>query len=370
MTSSDTTANSSSVHIGDAGIPIRNLWYMLLYSWGEVPFERPGSLEEIEAAPTLDALLAFMLAKLLQQRLRTGLGRDYQNGERMLRRIRGRILFSESLKHLVFERGQVFCDFEDFNLNVPKNQIVLSTLLRLVPTGQFGPRNSQTEALRHSLRSLVRQLAGIDFVELTPGVIQRQQLGRNDRDYRLMLSICEFILLRQMPKGSNGTRRVPSINKSALVMHNIYERFVANFYRIHLDNWTVTPQKLLHWYERSSSRFLPSMHPDLFMQDNNSGRIVFLDTKFSDSLKTGRWGVERFDSAHLYQMYTYVKTQEHLSDSHREASGILLYPTTRQEGMSEKVALRDIIIRVETVDLAAPWQQIERKLLDIILNGR
>ena len=74
---------------------IRNLWHMLLYAWNEVPLNlaRGWSLEAafVERAPTLDALLATVLIRLMQQRLRIGLGRDYIDQSNTLRGIRGRI---------------------------------------------------------------------------------------------------------------------------------------------------------------------------------------------------------------------------------------------------------------------------------------
>jgi 5-methylcytosine-specific restriction enzyme subunit McrC len=349
------------------GIPIRNLWYMLLYAWNELPLRRIGDLENVEDAPPLDALLAYILMKLTQQRLRIGLGRNYVAEKQLLRGIRGRINFNESLKHRTFERGQAHCEFQRFSINSPKNQIVRSTLVRLIQAGQFGA-TIQAEELRHNLRWLVRALEGVDLIELKPDFIRRQQLGRNDGDYRLMLAICEMILERQMPTESAGEQRLPALDRDALVLHDVYERFVANFYTVHLPGWSVTPHKHLKWHQKEPSPHLPGMQPDLVLEEKSTGRIVVLDTKFTAaSLVTGRWGGESFDSGHLYQVYAYLKTQEHLSDHHRHASGILLYPSVTQQDFSETLELQDLRIRVECVDLTAPWIDIEKHLLDMML---
>ena len=77
MSAGDISDVTESVHYSEYGIPIRNLWYMLLYAWNEAPITSPGTLEDIENSPTLDALLASVLVKLVQQRLRIGLGRNY-----------------------------------------------------------------------------------------------------------------------------------------------------------------------------------------------------------------------------------------------------------------------------------------------------
>jgi 5-methylcytosine-specific restriction enzyme subunit McrC len=358
-----------AAHWTENGIPIRNLWYMLLYAWNELPLQRINGLEDAEDAPTLDALLAFVLMKLIQQRLRIGLGRNYTPETRLLRGIRGRIHFTDSLKKNTFEHGQAYCEFQQFSANVPKNQIVRSTLLRLIQIGNFGPDSGLANDLRHNLRRTTRMMEDIDLIELKLGFIRRQQLGRNDRDYRLMLAICEFLLERQMPTDSDGIHHLPALDRDAISLYRIYERFIANFYRIHLKNWEVLPQRQLSWHSNNSSKYLPSMHPDLLLVDKSCGRIILLDTKFTaQSLVRNQWGNTLFDSGHLYQMYAYLKTQEHLTEEHRQASGILLYPTVNRNRLSEAIELHQQTIRIETVDLAAPWQEIEKNLLQLIIN--
>jgi 5-methylcytosine-specific restriction enzyme subunit McrC len=367
MAAPNSQDTKESVQFTEYGIPIRNLWHMLLYAWNELPLKDNWVVVDAESAPSLDALLATALMKLMQQRLRIGLGRNYVNEEQTLRGIRGRIDFEQSLKHRTFERGEAICEFQGYSANEPRNQIVRSTLARLVQIGQFGPNIQQANALRHHLRHLARNLDGIELIELTPDFIHRQQLGRHDRDYRLMLAICGLILQRQMPTESAGGFAFPAIDREVLVLHHIYERFVANFYRIHLDGWVVTAQKHLEWHEKAAgNKYLPSMVPDLVLQEKTSGQLIILDTKFTaHSLVENQWGKPVFDSSHLYQLYAYLKSQEHLSEAHRSASGILLYPTIHDR-FSERVELQDHLMRIEGVDLSAPWQDIEGHLLDLI----
>jgi 5-methylcytosine-specific restriction enzyme subunit McrC len=207
----------------------------------------------------------------------------------------------------------------------------------------------------------------VDRIELDLDLIHRQQAQRHDRDYRLMLAICELIVQRQMPLDAHGNRSLPSVEREALVLHRIYERFVANFYRIHLTGWEVSPQKTIHWHEKSGTKYLPSMRPDLFLKERASGRIIILDTKFTaHSLVQNPWGSEGFDSSHLYQLYAYIKTQEHLSEEHAQATGILLYPAINDMNLSEGIELQGHTLRIETVDLGRPWQEIEKHLLHVI----
>jgi 5-methylcytosine-specific restriction enzyme subunit McrC len=337
---------------------------MLLYAWNEPTLSGLVTTGEVESAPTLDALFALVLTRSVQQRMRIGLGHAYVKEEKTLRGIRGRINFSESLKHRAFEQGEADCDFQQFSANEPRNQIIRSTLVRLAQAGEFGPDNSEADALRHRLRRLVRSLDGIDPVDLTPALISRHLLVQNDQDYRLMLSVCELILQRQMPLDVEGPHPHPGLKRDALILHRIYERFVASFYRLHLKGWKVTAQKRLEWHAEETSEHLPSMVPDLVLE--SPGRMLLLDTKFTaGSLVENQWGKPVYDSSHLYQLYAYLRSQEHLSEKHRTASGILLYPAVQQR-LSESIQLQEHLIRMESVDLSAPWQEVERQLLELI----
>jgi len=342
---------------------------MLLYAWNEPSVQRQISMGDVESAPSLDALLATVLVKFIQQRMRIGLGRGYVPTSKRLRAVRGRVDFPESLKGQAFTHGEANCDFQQYSVNEPRNQIIRSTLARLVQVGEFGPNEAAAEELRHRLRWLVRNLNGVDLIELSLESTRRQALAQNDHDYRLMLSICELILMRQMPLEAEGTHPLPQVDRDALILHRIYERFVANFYRMHLKGWDVHAQKRLDWHAQETNEHLPSMVPDLTLEEKATGRIIILDTKFTAaSLVDNPWGKPVYDSSHLYQLYAYLRSQEQLSAAHRSAEGILLYPAVKAH-FSEQVELQGHVIRIEYVDLAAEWQEVERQLMNVV-NGK
>ncbi len=369
--------NSQPTPYTEYGIPIRNLWHMLLYAWNEVPLDRirgwPLQSAFVEEAPTLDALLATVLIRLMQQRLRIGLGHDYIDEANTLPGIRGRIDFAETIKQHALERGQLICTFQGYRANSLKNQLIRSTLARLVKVGQFGADPAVVREIQQKLRRLLRDLDGIDFVDLTPELIRRQLYARSghDHDYRLMLSICDLIVQRQMPGSSEGhtSALVPLIDRELVVLYRIYERFVANFYRLHLKGWEVSAQKRLEWHAAEANERLPLMIPDIVLQERATQRMIVLDTKFTaQSLTENQWGKPIFDSSHLYQLYAYLKSQEHVSEAHRTAAGILLYPAV-QNRFSERINLQDQVIRIASVDLAAPWQEIEAQLLELVTSS-
>jgi 5-methylcytosine-specific restriction enzyme subunit McrC len=347
------------------GIPIKNLWYMLLYAWEKSAFLNRWKVE-IESAPTLDALLATILCKLLEQRLRIGLGRGYADEAKTIRGARGRVDFTESLRRLTFENGQAHCRYQTYTHNVPKNQIIRSTIGRLVQTGRFGTERSKADEIKGELRQLVRALDGVEFCEPTQDLIRRQTLGRNDADYQVMLNICSLMLLGGMPTEKEGRHSLPRLDRGRIILNQVFEKFVASFYKISLRGWEVRPQKCLDWNAEKSSDFMPSMRVDVSLTEKASGRRIALDTKFTAaSLISSRWGSSIFDSSHVYQIYAYLRSQEQLSESDRRAAGILLYPTAANS-LDEAVEVQGHTIYFKTLDLSSNWQDIETRLLSIV----
>ena len=362
-----TVSLSESEHLplADCGIPIRNIWHMLLYAWDQ-DMVRHQWRAEVESAPNLDALLASILEKLVRQRLRIGLGRNYLQKSGLLRTLRGRIDFGRSVKGLTFHNNQLYCQFYEYSADVPKNQIVRSTLDRVLRIGEFGPDRTKAASLKQRLRRSVRDLDQITIIELTADLIRRQNLGRNDGDYRLMLAICELLLRRQMPMEHAGSTFLPSVDRDSLTLYQVFERFVARFFQIHLEDWTVTSQSTLRWSAEPTCEYLPAMKPDLLLEHKANGKIVVLDTKFTDRI-LARAPYDRtvFQSGHVYQIYAYLRSQEHRSMNHRASTGILLYPAAKHH-VAESVQLQGHRVEFRTIDLALPWEEIERDLVSMI----
>jgi len=346
------------------GVPVRNLWHMLLYAWNLASVSYPW-LAGVEDAPTLDVLFADILVKGVRRQLRRGLGRAYKTQAQTLRGIRGRIDFTGSLKRLTFANGQAHCHFQEFSVNVPRNQIIRSTLAMLARDGAFGIPQTGTEDLRHNMRRLVRDLDGIDLVQDPLELIGRQHLGRNDTEYRIMLNVCEMAWRHRMPTESSGAKSMSALDRALMTLHDVYERFVSNFYRLRLQGWNIGSQVHMSWNAEQSSPLLPGLQPDLRFRHHETGRLVILDTKFTPNIViTSRSGKDVFNSSHLYQIYAYLRSQEHLSDIHRSATGILLYPTADLE-LDDTVILQGHPIRIVTINLAQPWPDIEEGLLGL-----
>jgi 5-methylcytosine-specific restriction enzyme subunit McrC len=232
--------------------------------------------------------------------------------------------------------------------------------------GDFGTDSPFSAALRQKLRKLIYAMEGISIVDINRETFQRKQFGRNDRDYRVMLSICKLFSQKRIPSDRSGEIIINEINRGELKLFNVFELFVTHFYNYHLCGWDVQHEKHFFWHEQQKDDFLPIMKPDIFLSERGNGYAIFLDTKFTKQTGTNQWGSESYHSGHLYQIYSYVKSQENHLNFHPHVSGILLYPLTNETNKTRKIQLPDHNIVLACVDLTQDWNSIEAQLLSLI----
>lgn len=91
-----------------------------------------------------------------------------------------------------------------------------------------------------------------------------------------------------------------------------------------------------------------------------------LDTKFTAVLTPRRHGGESFTSAHIYQLYAYLRSQAGCGNPFGDgAEGVLLYPSLDRD-LDETVTLQGHRIRFVTVNLALKTNAILERLRSIV----
>jgi 5-methylcytosine-specific restriction enzyme subunit McrC len=94
-------------------------------------------------------------------------------------------------------------------------------------------------------------------------------------------------------------------------------------------------------------------------------RIV-IDTKFNSIVIQGWYREDTLRSGYIYQIYSYLRSQEGRGDPFAEnATGLLLHPSVGTM-MNERVEIQNHKIQFATVDLAATAKEIRKQLLRIV----
>ena len=359
-----------------ANIPVRSWFYMLLYAWDLAKFR--GELDAIVASAPDDlrALLTKVLAHYTRKQIRRGLRGDYVDLSEPLRTVRGRIHFGRTVSDLLLYKGELHCDYQEYSLNVPRNQIIVSTLNRqlrhrYMGIEQDGHAFAEFNNLKAELEALVRTMNEIDRVSLSDRMIatEMRKLGRNEREYRLIMLICQWLNGRpRLP--AQGLRGRQFMDIDELVKWKVYEKFVANFMKMHCDEWNISAPKGLSWNDARSERNgnvkLPGMQPDIVLTNKRAGHRVVIDTKWYSSATVSRFGRETVHNSNLYQMWAYLSSQDVQHPEHSEATGILLYAQTQSGPKWLRTRIDGHPFWVHTLDLSQPWQRIEDDLLGMI----
>ena len=152
----------------------------------------------------------------------------------------------------------------------------------------------------------------------------------------------------------------------------LFERAVAGFYdvRFYASPWTVRKQTRQKWPVAAESKrvieWLPIMIPDMDLVNFCNGHRIFIDTKFSAILIENRFKDLKFHSDYIFQIYSYIKSQDETEDlSIRQTDGLLLHPSVGQT-IDEWAVIQGHRLRFRTVDLNQSTTAIQEELLSII----
>lgn len=347
-----------------SAIPIQNLWLLLVYASGLARF-RDRFDTELESSPDLPDLFGRLLTFVTERRLRRHLSRAYRPRAAVLKRVRGRIDLADTFLHDRLRRGEVACRFDELTVDTPRNRFVRAALERL------GLLVADRE-LAHRCRTLARDLGrlGVSPGRPSRNELARDPIARHQADDLLMIAIARLAFDMLLPTESPGEASLSELARNEMILFEVFEKAIAGFYEHELaGEWSVHPQRGLDWGATLATgglvALLPGMRPDLVLQHAASGRRIILDTKFTRIVKPGQYGGERFSSAHLYQLYAYLRSQAGRGDGKADAAeGILLHPAIAVD-VDEAMTVQGHRIRFATVNLAAPAEDIRNRLLHI-----
>ncbi|MGR9230034.1 5-methylcytosine restriction system specificity protein McrC [Rhizobium leguminosarum] len=339
-------------------IPIRNLYYLLLYAWGHF---QAGASRDVGAleSPDLPNLFAKVLVDRSHSLLRRGLDRGYHSLVEEMKAPRGKLLLNDMAARQTLLRGVAVCETDELTFDVLHNQILLATLLSLAACADVLP------TVRHDLRTTAARMRGVSRIRLTADLFHRVQLSRNTSQYGLLMKVCEFVFWSMMPDQRGTGSRFEDILEDETRMSKVFEDFLRGFYRAELTDCTVGSE-IMPWLasaeEATDLNVLPSMQTDITIRAKESTTII--DAKYyREALGGGRF-TARLRASHLYQLSTYLTHAQH-RQPRAEIRGILIYPLVQKQ-LNMKYNLLGFPVLVSTVNLQADWPDIRSELLTII----
>ena len=109
------------------------------------------------------------------------------------------------------------------------------------------------------------------------------------------------------------------------------------------------------------------MTADIVLESRD--RRIIIDTKFTSIVTAGHYRQATLSSEHLYQLYSYVRSQERPDDPRSlGTTGMLLHPSV-QGDVFEAAVIQCHEVRFATVDLAASSRTIRERLLQVVTGS-
>lgn len=369
--------------------PIRNLWFLFVYASGLSQF-RNQFRGEVDQASSFRSLISRLLCHIVERRLRKGLGIQHLQHYDVLRRVRGRINILETYTQNLLQKGRVACQYNLLTVDVPHNQLAraalssLSIEIREVLAEQRKPHHSGGKPLLDELESLHRRCGILELTLGRAGVSDRhhssfeldvEQTPSHEIEDLLMVSLSKAALNYYFPSSQPGIQWAPELDSKEVVYWKLFEQAIGNFYRIELpqEEWVVGIQKELEWHEtnplRGLSKYLPRMEADIVLKNKRSGRKIIIDTKFKNISQKRKMDpkIYGFRSKDIYQLYSYIRSQEHEKKKNSKTSeGILLYPSLDQD-IDVEANFHGHRIRFVTVNLNRDSNDIVDQLKRLVL---
>ncbi|WP_280409561.1 5-methylcytosine restriction system specificity protein McrC [Nocardia brasiliensis] len=346
-------------------IPVRSLWFLLIYESGLLDQLSAGQREAVLGGDRDDHLhdvIVEIFAGDVESRLRGQITPQYRARAADLTRVRGRIDHLRTQGRRLLDRGTVACRFTELIVDTPRNRYIAAILRKSAPL-------VQSEELAHRCTAAAFALSrlGVGTRAPTRAELSRDRVGAHDRADQHLLSLARLVEDMALPVHEPGHVHLPEIDTGAhRRLRTLFEKATRNYYRRHLNraDWTVTAPKL-RWDHHSSdagAALLPEMRTDTVLAHRKSHRRIIIETKFTDGL-TEHFGKTRVKSEYLYQLYAYL-----MSQPQPDAEGVLLFVTTAgRTPIAESVTIQGHRIRFISLDLAQPLAGI-RQTLDGVLS--
>jgi 5-methylcytosine-specific restriction enzyme subunit McrC len=344
----------------DRRIPIQNIYYLLCYAWNRLEERDVVDVSGIDSNSLVD-LFAKVLGGGVERLMRRGLDRGYVEYAEDTRCLRGKLLFSPTIKRNLLMKAQVHCEFDELSHNVLHNQILRTTLRHLIRV------ESLDSQLKDRLIGLYRRFHEVDEIELSGAIFRRVQLHRNNAFYDFLLKICELVFDNLLASETPGKRKFRDfLQDDPRAMGDLFEDFVRNFYKLETTGYKVHKEEIkwnLDALDEISLDHLPRMETDISIEGHR--QKIVIDTKFYKETLASNRGSEKIRSQHIYQIFAYLKNLEKQGGNNVNCTGVLLYPTVQKElRLSYKIDGHKVMIH--TINLNQDWQAIDKDLKELL----
>lgn len=330
-------------------IPIGNIYYMLAYAFRDLQEQSIVSIDP-EEFDNIRKLMAEIIIRGVSYQLKKGLLRSYENYEDELSTLKGKISISETVNKSSIVRRKLVCAYDEYTENTLMNMILKSVMLLLIRS------DIKIEQIVE-LRRLVRYFGNVSEIQLANVKWDLLIYSRNNREYRLLMSVCRIICENMLHSTDDGDVKLVDFSDSDL--NKLYEKFILNYYIKHHSDMSPDAPKIKWNFTGKEDKMFPEMRSDIVLTDDDKRKRLIIDAKFYSHTTQQHYGKDSFHSHNLYQIFTYVMNESAAFDG--EVSGMLLYAKTKDnvilnDGCETEICGKKFYVR--SLDLSGDFNSI------------
>lgn len=341
----------------DKGILIKNIYYMLAYAFQEL---RQNNYADIagEDFDEIYDLFAEILTRGISFQLKQGLHREYIKREESLNTVKGKININKTISLRTRNSNLVACDYDELSENNIYNRIIVTTVDILLK------HSNVKKKTKSSLKRLMLFFSNVQPVEIKTIHWNTLRFDRNNRNYRMLLYICYFILDGLLMTTEDGQYKMREFSDEH--MNRLFEKFVLEYYKKKHPKLNARASQV-EWNidkELSTESILPIMQTDIMLTIGE--RTLIIDTKYYGRTLQSQFEKKSIHNGNLYQIHTYVT--EYDKDGTGYVDGMLLYAKTQESITPDgqmKLAKGNTIF-FKTLDLNQDFKKIENSLNSLI----
>lgn len=272
----------------------KKIFLKMIKSLKEVPSKTFNEAQLQTEKMDIFEIFIRLFIKEIQLLVKKGIKSAYYEVENNLNVYKGKMLFSQHIKHNIVHKERFFVAHDEFGLNRAENRLIKSTLLKLL-------KASTDFENRKEIRQL---LLNFEFVEPSPNISKdfaSVKIDRNTTYYERAIQWSKIFLMNK----SFTTFAGDSFGKAILFpMDKVFEAYIGENIKKIFSNeqWGVKLQDRKYYlFERKFN-----LRPDIVLNNNQINRTIIMDTKWK-VLKNNpkmNYGISQMD---MYQMYAYAK---------------------------------------------------------------
>jgi 5-methylcytosine-specific restriction enzyme subunit McrC len=268
--------------------------YRLLHWSGFLNYKKLApQLQSSSATDLLEIFIGIFITEFIELFSRK-INRNYIQQEENQQFIKGKILFSETIRRNPLLRHLHFVRFDEYTINNPLNQIFKALILELLT-------KTNSSANKRKLVTGLTYLQEVDLINLSGVLFKRIRFDRLNTDFEPLFNLAKLFFHNSQPGLSQGREKTFSF---LVPVHLLFENFVAKI----LNSFTLDDFEYCYHHphlhlgkQRGEHVFL--LEPDFTIQHNNKV-ISILDTKFKFPFdKDGNVEISTND---LYQLTAYA----------------------------------------------------------------